>query len=74
MKFLHEGQPLRRLTAEQMWDSLMTLTVPEVDGIKSDGAEPLYKFYEANKSKSSEELAGMVMQAGKAQDLSLIHI
>jgi hypothetical protein len=68
MKFMHEGQPLRRLSAEQMWDSLMTLTVPDVDGVKSEGAEPLYKFYEANKSKSSDELAGMVMQAGKAQD------
>ncbi len=68
MKFLHEGQPLRRLTAEQVWDSLMTLTVPDVDGVKSDGAEPLYKFYDANKSKSPDELASMVMAAGKAQD------
>ncbi len=67
-KFLHEGQPLRRLTAEQMWDSLMTLTIANVDGVKGEGAEPLYKFYDANKDKSPEQLATMVIKAGEAQD------
>jgi hypothetical protein len=66
--FKHEGQPLRRITAEQMWDSLMTLTVPSVDGIKGEGAEHLYRFYEANKDKKLEELAQLVLKAGEAQD------
>ncbi|MBA3937191.1 MAG: DUF1549 domain-containing protein [Planctomycetes bacterium] len=67
-KFHHEGQPLRRLTAEQMWDSLVTLTVPDVDGIKDDSAETLYRFYDANHDKSTQELAQIVLKAGEAQD------
>ena len=67
-KFFHEGQPLRRLSAEQVWDSLMTLTIDNVDGVKGEGAEPLYKFYDGNKDKSPEQLASIVMKAGEAQD------
>lgn len=66
--FKHEGQPLRRITAEQMWDSLMTLTVPNVDNIKGRGAEHLYKFYEATKSMPPQQLGEMILKAGQAQD------
>jgi hypothetical protein len=66
--FKHEGQPLRRLTAEQMWDSLMTLTVANVDGIKGRGAEYLYRFYDANKDKKPQELGEMILKASEAQD------
>lgn len=67
-KFLHEGMPLRRVTAEQMWDSLMTLTIDNVDGTKGRGADHLYKFYDANKDKSTEQIATMVVKAGEAAD------
>ena len=67
-KFNHEGQPLRRLTAEQMWDSLMTLTVANVDSIKGENAEALHKFYDANKDKSPEQMAALVIKAGEVQD------
>jgi hypothetical protein len=66
--FKHEGQPLHRITAEQMWDSLMTLTIPNVDATKGKGAEHLYRFYEANKDKKPQDLAGMILTAGEAQD------
>jgi len=66
--FKHEGQPLHRVTAEQMWDSLMTLTVQNVDGIKGKGAEHLYRFYDANKDKKPADLADMILKAGEAQD------
>jgi len=67
-KFFHEGMPLRRLTAEQMWDSLMTLTIADVDAQKGRGANHLYKFYDANKDKSTEQIATMVVKAGEAAD------
>lgn len=66
--FKHEGQPLRRLTAEQMWDSLMTLTVANVDNIKGRGVEHLYKFYDATKSMEPKQLGEMILKAGEAQD------
>lgn len=66
--FHHQGQPLRRLSAEQLWDSLMTLTVPDVDGIMGDNAEALFRFYEANRGKGPEQLAPLVIAAGEAQD------
>jgi Protein of unknown function (DUF1549)/Protein of unknown function (DUF1553) len=66
--FKHEGQPLHRITAEQMWDSLMTLTTPNVDAIKGKGAEHLYRFYDANKDKKPQDLAELILKAGEAQD------
>lgn len=66
--FKHEGQPLHRITAEQMWDSLMTLTIANVDATKGKGAEHLYRFYDANKDKKPADLAGMILAAGEAQD------
>ena len=66
--FKHEGQPLRRLTAEQMWDSLMTLTVANVDNVKGRGVEHLYKFYDATKSMPQKQLGEMILSAGQAQD------
>ncbi len=66
--FKHEGQPLRRVTAEQMWDSLMTLTVANVDNVKGRGADHLYKFYEATKDMKPQQLGEMILKAGEAQD------
>jgi len=67
LQFHHEGQPLRRLSAEQMWDSLMTLTVAEVDGIRDASAEALYRFYEVNRAKSPDQLAPLVLKVADAQ-------
>lgn len=66
--FKHEGQPLRRVTAEQMWDSLMTLAVANVDNRKGRGVEHLYKFYDATKAMKPQQLGEMILRAGEAQD------
>jgi hypothetical protein len=66
--FHYHGMPMHRLTAEQVWDSLMTLTIDKVDTVRGDGAEQQYKLYDENKNKSPEQIAEMVLKAGKSRD------
>ncbi len=66
--FHHEGMPLQRLTAEQVWDSLMTLTIENVDSIKGNNASDMYKFYDDNKNKSLEDLAKIALDVGQVRD------
>jgi len=64
------GRLLSRMTAEQTWDSLMTLTVPEVDTRQSglntaainyggrrvlEGKQDMFSLYEATKDHSVDE-------------------
>src|SRR6185295_12167705 len=48
--FHFQGPLMRRMTAEQIWDSLLTLVVPNLDetleGAGSDEAERVYREYE----------------------------
>ncbi len=53
--FYFEGPMMRRMSAEQMWDSLLTLTVPNVDS--RTGYNNSYGFYEFFKGFS--EYSGM---------------
>jgi hypothetical protein len=51
------GPTLRRLGAEQVWDSLLTLVIPDVDERKGViNPETLYAAYDDYKDKSPKEL------------------
>ncbi len=62
------GPVLRRMSAEQLWDSLLTLAVPELDGRTGESAERLYKFYEDNKGKDAKELFAVAQDLGARRD------
>jgi Protein of unknown function (DUF1549)/Protein of unknown function (DUF1553) len=54
--YAFQGLKLRRLTAEQVWDSLMTLAVSDIDTQKGVDAEHLHVMYEKYKDESPQEL------------------
>ena len=58
------GPVLRRMTAEQLWDSLLTLAVPDIDNRQGQNAERLYQFYEENKGKDAKELFALAQELG----------
>ena len=62
------GPVLRRLSAEQVWDSLITLAVPDVDARQGEGCEPLYVWYEANKDKDAAALLAMAQEWGSMRE------
>ena len=62
------GPILQRLSAEQLWDSLLTLAVPELDGRTGESAERLYRFYEDNKDKNAKELFALAVDLGTRRD------
>jgi Protein of unknown function (DUF1549)/Protein of unknown function (DUF1553) len=47
--YAFQGRMLHRLTSEQVWDSLMTLAVSEIDTHKGADATDLYAMYEKEK-------------------------
>ncbi len=59
------GPVQRRMTAEQLWDSLLTLGVPELDQRVGESAERLYKFYEDNKDKDAKGLLALAQDLGE---------
>jgi len=61
------GAMLRRLSAEQLWDSLLTLAIADPDALHGDTAEPLYAYYEANKDKTAQELMAMAIEMGSTR-------
>ena len=57
------GPVMRRMTAEQMWDSLLTLVFDDVDNrLRAPDAlaRPIYDYYTELSSKSAQELIAMV--------------
>ena len=62
------GPILQRMTAEQLWDSLLTLAVPELDGRTGESAERLYKFYDENKDKDAKGLFAVALELGGRRD------
>lgn len=54
--YAFQGHKLRRLTAEQVWDSLMTLAVSDIDTHKGMDASHLHEMYEKHKDESPQEL------------------
>ena len=65
------GPMMRRLSAEQVWDSLLTLAVPDVDGgirVMSDRARGIYDLYDRMMSLSPEELAQQIDEIAMADE------
>ncbi len=54
------GPVLRRMSAEQAWDSLLTLVLPDVDERKGANAENQYATYDDMKDKTPKELWDVV--------------
>ena len=66
--YRYPGPLLRRMTAEQLWDSLLTLAVPDLDRRQGENAEGLYRFYAANQGRSPTELFRLAEQRGALRD------
>ncbi|MAS92824.1 MAG: hypothetical protein CMO55_06460 [Verrucomicrobiales bacterium] len=66
--FYFQGPVLRRLSAEQIWDSLVALALPEVDLYKPNlekqlaGIERVKRIYESLEEKSPEDFMTMVRE------------
>jgi Protein of unknown function (DUF1549)/Protein of unknown function (DUF1553) len=58
------GPLLQRMTSEQLWDSLLTLSVPDLDGRSGSSAQRLYKLYEETKGKNAKELFDLAVKIG----------
>jgi hypothetical protein len=58
------GPLLHRMSAPQVWDSLLTLVVSDLDAQKGATAEGLYAFYDANKDKTPSDIAQMAVAMG----------
>ncbi len=58
-----------RLGAEQLWDSLMTLTVVDIDQKKGEDATSLHAFYNDHKSIEGEQLLDLVRTTAKAHEM-----
>ena len=62
------GPLLRRMTAEQLWDSLLTLAVPDIDNRGGETAEKLYKFYDDHHDKNAKQLYELALELGGKRD------
>ncbi len=68
MPYYFEGPLLRRLTGEQIWDSLVALALPEADLYKPNiekqlaGIERVKRIYDSLEGKSPEEFMAMVRE------------
>lgn len=63
--YLFPGPVLRRLSAEQLWDSLLALSMSDVDKTiraAGVGAEPVYARYEQILASDADEIAAEVEQ------------
>ncbi|MBA3707264.1 MAG: DUF1549 domain-containing protein [Planctomycetes bacterium] len=71
--YYFQGPLLHRMTAEQLWDSLLTLRIDQVDEQSGESAEPLFALYEQNKDKSASELMALAteMVAAKAKAMEM---
>jgi hypothetical protein len=62
------GPILQRMSAEQLWDSMLTLAVPELDGRIGESAEGLYKFYADNKDKKPKQMFELAVDLAKLRE------
>ncbi len=68
------GPLLRRMSAEQIWDSIVALALPEADGYRPRIAdqvasvEKVRRIYKALEGRSEEDFIKMVRQVAKAYD------
>lgn len=73
--FHFQGPLLRRMSAEQMWDSLLTLVVPQLDdtleGSDSPEAERVYREYEELSHLTKDELQTMATEGKRKGKMDL---
>ena len=67
LPYYFPGPVLRRMGAEEVWDSLLTLVVPDLDARSANVAEKVYAYYEEMKAKTPEQIWAMV--SGMADQL-----
>lgn len=60
--YLFPGPVLRRMTAEQVWDSLLTLTLPNVEAIARPDEEAFEKLIMTKKGEKASVIAARVDQ------------
>jgi len=60
LPYYFPGPVLRRMGAEEVWDSLLTLVVPDLDARSANVAEKVYAYYEEMKAKTPEQIWAMV--------------
>jgi len=56
------GPVIRRMAAEQIWDSLMTLKVPDLDSYTAPPRKGLYQEYASLQSMDTEALVSFIMR------------
>jgi hypothetical protein len=61
------GPKLRRMRAEQAWDSLLALAVPDIDERPGTGENKYADRFDELKGKSPEELAAAVLEIAEQQ-------
>jgi len=72
--YFFAGPLLRRMSAEQIWDSIVALALPEADGYRPRVAEQLATvervrlIYKAVEGRSEEEFIAMVKEIGEAYE------
>ncbi|MAS92550.1 MAG: hypothetical protein CMO55_05075 [Verrucomicrobiales bacterium] len=72
MPYHFQGPVLRRMTAEQIWDSIVALALPEADGYKPGlkgqlaSVEKVRRIYKSLEERPEEEYIAMVEELGKA--------
>jgi hypothetical protein len=58
--YLFPGPVLRRMTAEQVWDSLLTLTLPNADAVPRPGDDEFETLIKTKKGEKASEIAARV--------------
>ena len=72
--YFFAGPLLRRMSAEQIWDSIVALALPEADGYRPKVAgqlatvEKVRLIYNAVEKRSEEEFVAMVKEIGEAYE------
>lgn len=71
------GPVLRRMTAEQIWDSIVALALPESDSYRPNlkgqlaSVEKVRQIYESLEGRSTEEYVAMVKELSKALETNM---
>ncbi len=72
--YFFAGPLLRRMSAEQIWDSIVALALPEADGYRpkvteqAAAVERIRLIYNAVEDRSEEEFIAMVREIGEAYE------
>ncbi len=61
-----QGPVQRRLSAEQIWDSLLTLVVPDLDKRQLSDVSAVYDYYKTMMAKSPQEIWTQIVSLSEA--------